>query len=175
MPWAAVEPTSYVDSEKETDRRLEQLYTEGLAAFYTEDWDRACQRFQSILSEQPNHKTRLKNWRRRNRQRNLSRLYEQASAAVRSEDWGLPSRSWKSCPKNPLITRTRHNCSEECPTTESTQGTVCRGESIARQVNSGRRWSGSLNRFASIEPNYLDSDGLLPSAQKEGGGTQAAC
>jgi len=53
---ATVEPDLDVDSAKELDRKLEQLYTEGLAAFYTEDWDKACQRFQSILSERPNHK-----------------------------------------------------------------------------------------------------------------------
>lgn len=35
---------------------LDRLYTEGLAAFYTEDWDKANQRFQTILKEQPDNK-----------------------------------------------------------------------------------------------------------------------
>src|SRR5512141_938677 len=84
---ATVEPTSYVDSDKETERRLDQLYTEGLAAFYTEDWDRACQRFQSILSERPGHKHAAEKLAEAERRRCLSKLYNQATEAVRSEDW----------------------------------------------------------------------------------------
>jgi hypothetical protein len=85
---ATVEPALYVDSDKELERRLEQLYMEGLAAFYTEDWDRACQRFQTILSERPNHKNASEKLEEAKRQRNLAKLYEQATDAVRSEDWG---------------------------------------------------------------------------------------
>ncbi len=41
---------------KEKEIWLDQLYTEGLVAFYTEDWDKANQRFQTILKEQPDNK-----------------------------------------------------------------------------------------------------------------------
>src|SRR4030095_7265851 len=53
---AVIESSSHIERNQEIERRLNQLYTEGLAAFYTEDWDRACHRFFVILGERPNTK-----------------------------------------------------------------------------------------------------------------------
>jgi len=84
---ATIEPLGYEGEDKETERRLDQLYTEGLAAFYTEDWDRAYQRFQTILREQPNHKNAAEKLAQAERQRNLVKLYAQATEAYNSENW----------------------------------------------------------------------------------------
>jgi hypothetical protein len=66
---ATIEPLSYGDEDKEIESRLDQLYTEGLAAFWVEDWDRACQRFQAILRERPNHKNAAEKLEQAERQR----------------------------------------------------------------------------------------------------------
>jgi outer membrane protein assembly factor BamD (BamD/ComL family) len=167
MPWTRrSNRTPYVDSEKETDRRLEQFYTEGLAAFYTEDWDRACQRFQSILSERPNHKNAAEKLEEAERQRNLSKLYEQASAAVRSEDWGtaiqiLEELSHKSADYKDAAQLLR-NARQQSQLREL--------YAEAKALHTGQQWEAVVRVFqqiSSIDSNYLDSDGLLPSAQKE--------
>jgi len=90
---AAVEPTLYEDSDKEIEHRVEQLYTEGLAAFYTEDWDRACQRFQTILSEYPNHKHAFEKMAEAEKQRSLARSYAQAMEGYKAENWQTAIRS----------------------------------------------------------------------------------
>lgn len=163
---AAVEPALYVDSDKETDRRLEQWYTEGLAAFYTEDWDRACQRFQSILSERPNHKNASEKLEEAERQRHLSKLYEQASAAVRSGDWGtaiqtLEELSHKSADYKDAAQLLRN---------ARRQKQLRELYAEAKSLHAAQQWEAVVRVFEQInviEPNYPDADGLLPSAQKE--------
>lgn len=163
---ASVEPALYVDSAKETDHKLEQWYTEGLAAFYTEDWDRACQRFQSILSERPNHKHAAEKLEEAERQRDLSRLYEQASAAVRSEDWGNAIR---------ILEELSHKSAEYKDAAQLLQDARKRKQlrelyAEAKALHAAQKWEAVVRVFAQIsatDPAFPDTDGLLPSAQKE--------
>ena len=163
---ATVEPASYVDSDKELDQRIKQLYTEGLAAFYTEDWDKACQRFQSILREQPNHKNAAEKLAEAERQRNLSKLYEQATAAVRSEDWGsaikiLEELSQKSASYKDVAQLLRN---------AEKQKQLKELYAEAETLHAGQKWQAVVRVFEQIsliEPNYPDSNGLLASAQRE--------
>ena len=163
---ATVEPTSYVDAEKELQHKLEQLYTEGLAAFYTEDWDKACQRFQSILSERPNHKNATDKLEEAERQRNLAKLYEQAIAAIRSDNWESAIRTLEELTQ----------CSVDYKDTAQLLKNACKQKQLrglyaeAKALYVGKQWEAVVKVFeqiSSIEPNYPDTDGLLPSAQKE--------
>jgi outer membrane protein assembly factor BamD (BamD/ComL family) len=163
---ATIEPTSYVDSDKEREKRIKQLYTEGLAAYYTEDWDRACQRFQSILSEQPNHKNATEKLAEADRQRNLSRLYEQALEAVRSEDWGAAIQTLEELSKKSA------NYKDAAQLLRNARKQQQLGElyAEARTLHEAQKWEAVVRVFeqiGGIEPNYSDPDGLLPSAQKE--------
>jgi len=163
---ATVEPTSYIDSDQETERRLEQLYTEGLAAFYTEDWDRACQRFQSILSERPNHKSAAEKLAEAERQRDLAKLYEQASVAIHSEDWGptiqiLEELTQKSAGYKDTAQWLRNARKQKQLNELYTE---------AKSLHAAQQWEAVVKVFeqiSSIEPNYPDDDALLSSAQKE--------
>ncbi len=151
---------------QETDHRLEQWYTEGLAAFYTEDWDRACQRFQSILSERPNHKHAAEKLEEAERQRDLSRLYEQASAAVRGEDWGNAIR---------ILEELSHKSAEYKDSAQLLRDARKQKQlrelyAEAKALHAAQKWEAVVRVFQQIsllEPNYPDADGLLPSAQKE--------
>ncbi|MGW8181609.1 MAG: TIR domain-containing protein, partial [bacterium] len=163
---ATIEPTSYVDTDKEREKRLKKLYTEGLAAFYTEDWDKACHSFQSILSEQPNHKNAAEKLAEADRQRSLSKMYEQASAAVRSEDWGaatqiLEELSGKSANYKDAIQLLRNARKQE-------QLRDLYAE--AKTLHEAQKWEAVVRVFdqiVAIDPNYGDVEGLLPSAQRE--------
>ncbi len=82
-----IEPSANEDADSEVEHRLDQLYTEGLAAFWVEDWDRACQRFQAILRERPSHKNAADKLAQAERQRSLSKLYAKATTAYESKNW----------------------------------------------------------------------------------------
>ena len=163
---AAIEPVSYEDADKELDRKLDQFYTEGLAAFYTEDWDRACHRFQSILSERPGHKNAAEKLAEAERQRELAKLYAQASEAVRSEDWGtaikiLEELSQKSADYKDVAQLLRN---------AQKQKQLRELYAEAKALHAGQQWEAVVKVFdqiKSIDSNYLDTDELLPSAQKE--------
>jgi len=163
---ATVEPTSYIDSNKETERRLEQLYTEGLAAFYTEDWDKACQRFQAILSERSNHKQASDKLEEAKRQRDLANLYEQATNAVQNVDWGtaiqiLEVLSQKSSDYKDTAQLLR-NAKKHKQLNEL--------YSEAKALYAAQKWEAVVRVFEQIsiiDSTYPDKDELLPSAQKE--------
>ena len=163
---ATVEPTLYVDPDKETELRLDQLYTEGLAAFYTEDWDRACQRFQSILSERPSHKNAAEKLAEAERQRNLSRLYSQASEAVRSEDWGAAIKTLEELSQKSPEYRDAASLLRNARKQKQLRELYTE----AGKLHAAQKWEAVVKVFeqiAVIEPNYPDPNGLLPSAQKE--------
>jgi len=73
--------------ENEIEQRSEQLYTDGLAAFYTEDWDKAYTRFKDFLRERPNHPQAAQKLEQVIQQRKLKALYTQALESQKSEDW----------------------------------------------------------------------------------------
>jgi hypothetical protein len=77
--------TVYTDDELE--QRLDQLYTEGLAALWIEDWDKAYHRFQSILHEKPDHIQAIAKLEEAKRQKHWNALYTQALDAQKSENW----------------------------------------------------------------------------------------
>ena len=163
---AVVQPTSYEDSDKEIERRLEQLYTEGLAAFYTEEWDKACQRFQLILSERPGHKNAAEKLEEAERQRNLTKLYTQSMEAYKSENWQaavktLEELSQKSADYKDVAQLLKNSRKQKQLKELYVE---------ARKLHSAQKWQAVLKIFEQIsvlEPNHPDADGLLPSAQKE--------
>ncbi len=163
---ATVEPAHDVDTTKELNLKLEQLYTEGLAAFYTEDWDRACRRFQSILSERPNHKNASEKLEEAERQRNLSRLYEQASEAVQSGEWESAIQILEE------LTHTSADYKDAAQLLRNARKQEQLGElyAEAKALHAAQKWQAVVKVFEQIhtlEPNFPDAGGLLPSAQRE--------
>ena len=163
---ATVEPDLYVDSAKEIDRKLEQLYTEGLAAFYTEDWDRACQRFQSILSERPNHKNASEKLEEAERQRNLAKLYEQGTNAVRGDDWESAIQTLEELTRKSA----EYKDASQLLRNAKKQKQLRELYAEAQTLHAAQKWEAVVKVFEqimSIDPNYPDAENLLPSAQKE--------
>ena len=163
---ATVEPTLYIDSDKETDRRLEQLYTEGLAAFYTENWDKACQRFQAILSERPNHKQASEKLEAAKRQRDIANLYQQATAAVQNADWKAAIQILEALYQKSA----NYRDVAELLKNARKQKQLNELYSEAKALHAAQKWEAVVRVFeqiSSIDPNYPDADKLFPSAQQE--------
>jgi outer membrane protein assembly factor BamD (BamD/ComL family) len=163
---ATVEPAGYESEDQETEHRLDQLYTEGLAAFYTEDWDRAYQRFQSILRERPNHKNAAEKLAQAERQKILAKLYAQAAEALQSENWKAAiqtleellgkSGDYKDSVQLLADAKKRHQLKELY--------------AEAKRLHAAQKWQAVLKVFEQIsiiEPTYPDPEELLASAQRE--------
>ncbi len=163
---ATVEPVSYEDTDKESAQRAEQLYTEGLAAFYTEEWDRACQRFQAILSEHPNHKNATEKLAEAEKQRGLTRLYARAELDYKAENWQAAIQSLED-----LLQRiSEYKDAIQLLRNAMKQKRLGELYAEARALHSAQKWQAVIKVFeqiSAIEPANPDPDALLPSAQKE--------
>ncbi|MBE0682921.1 MAG: TIR domain-containing protein [Anaerolineales bacterium] len=163
---AVITPSAYEDEDAETERRLDQYYTEGLAAFYTEDWDKACRRFQSILSERPNHKNAIEKLEEAEKRRDLSKLYTQSMGAYQAEDWQTAIKTLdellKKSPEYKDSTQLLKNAKKQKQLNDL--------YIEAKKLHAAGKWQAVLKVFDqvfAIEPNHPDPDRLLPSAREE--------
>ena len=163
---ATVEPVSYPESDSEVARRVEQLYTEGLAAFYTEEWDKACRRFQTILSEYPNHKNAAEKLAEAEKQRNLAKLYARAREEYQAKNWSAVIQSLED-----LLQETpEYRDGVQLLRNARKQKRLMELYAEAKALHAAQKWQAVIKVFeqiAAIEPACPDPDGLLPSAQKE--------
>jgi outer membrane protein assembly factor BamD (BamD/ComL family) len=163
---AVIQPPGYEDSDSELEHRLDQLYTEGLAAFWVEDWDRACQRFQTILRERPGHKNAAEKLAQAERQRNLANLYAQATAAYESENWLAAIQ---------FLEKLLEKSGDYKDAVQLLKGVKKQRQlrelyTEAKRLHAAQKWQAVLKVFeqiTAIEPTYPDPDRLLPSAQQE--------
>jgi outer membrane protein assembly factor BamD (BamD/ComL family) len=163
---AVITPSYYGDGDTEKERRLDQYYTEGLAAFYTEDWSKACQRFQLILAERPGDKNAIEKFEEAERQRDLSKLYVQAVDACRTEDWQTAIKALDELLKK----SSNYKDSAELFKTARKQKQLKELYAEAKKLHAAKKWDAVLKVFEQIfllEQNHPDPDGLLLSAQKE--------
>lgn len=163
---AVITPSAYEDEDAETERRLDQYYTEGLAAFYTEDWDKACRRFQLILSERPNHKNAIEKLEEAEKRRDLSKLYTQSMDAYQAEDWQAAIKTLdellKKSPEYKDSTQLLKNAKKQNQLNDL--------YIEAKKLHTAGKWQAVLKVFDqvfAIEPNHPDPDRLLPSAREE--------
>jgi outer membrane protein assembly factor BamD (BamD/ComL family) len=161
---ATDESVPYVD--KELEQKLQGLYTEGLAAFWVEDWDRACDRFQRILADRPDHAAAADKLAEAKRQRRLSNLYARASEAQSAENWPVALKTLEELLKD----------SPEYKDAATTLKIVKKKNRLAelyteaKQLHAAKKWQAVAKVFAqikSIDPDYPDPDNLLPTAEKE--------
>jgi len=158
------EPITYVD--KELEQKLEGLYTEGLAAFWVEDWDKACDRFQRILADRPDHAAAADKLAEAKRQRGFSILYARALEAQKAEDWSLALQTLEELQKD----------SPDYKDTGTTLKFVKKQKKLAdlyaeaRQLHAAQKWQAVAKVFdqiQSIDPEYADPENLLSTAEKE--------
>jgi outer membrane protein assembly factor BamD (BamD/ComL family) len=163
---AVIEPLGYEDADLELEHRLDQLYTEGLAAFWVEDWDRAYQRFQTVLREQPNHKAAAEKLAQAERQRNLARLYVQATEAYQSENWLVAIKALEE------LLEKSGDYKDALPLLKDAKKRRQLRElyAEAKRLHTAQKWQAVVKVFdqiGGIDSAYPDPDGLLPSAQRE--------
>ena len=163
---AKVGASTFTDEDDETERRLDQYYTEGLAAFYTEDWNKACQKFRLILNERPNHKNALEKLEEAERRRDMADLYSQAADAIKVENWETAIQALSD-----LLKRyPEYKDAAQLLKNALKQKQLGDLYFEARKLHQAEKWQAVVKVFDQIhalEPNHPDPDRLLPHAQKE--------
>jgi outer membrane protein assembly factor BamD (BamD/ComL family) len=163
---ATIEPPGEESEDQEIERKLDQLYTEGLAAFYTEDWDRAYQRFQAILRERPTHKNAAEKLVQAERQRNFVKLYARGTEAYQAEDWLVAIQALEEL----LGKAGEYKDAVPLLKDAKRQKQLKELYAEAKRLHSAKKWQAVLRVFdqiSAVDPAYSDPEGLLPSAHKE--------
>jgi outer membrane protein assembly factor BamD (BamD/ComL family) len=163
---AVIGPGTYAETDKTLELRLERIYTEGLAAFYTEDWGKACRHFQAILNEKPNHKNAAEKLAEAERQRSLAGLYVQSVEAYNAEDWRAAIQLLEEL----LQKGADYKDAGQLLKNARKQNQLKELYAGAKVLHAAQKWEAVLKVFeqiSAIDPAYPDADGLLPSAQKE--------
>jgi outer membrane protein assembly factor BamD (BamD/ComL family) len=156
--------TIYTD--RELEQKLDRLYTEGLAALWVDDWDKACHRFQTILREKPDHIQALAKLEEAKRQKYLNDLYTQAVEAQKNENWPVAIKTLEKLTSE----TTDYKDASSMLKTAQKKNQLARLYEEARRLYQAKQWQAVVKVFAqiaAIEPNYQDPDGLLSSAEKE--------
>jgi tetratricopeptide (TPR) repeat protein len=152
--------------DKELDQRLEQLFTEGLAAFWVEDWDKACRSFQAIVEARSDYPDAAARLEEAQRQRRLNALYVQAQQAQEAQHWpeaiaALEALTTEASDFKGAAVMLR---------SAKAQKQLADLYAEARRLAQAKQWQAVVNVFAQItalQPDYADPDGLLLAAQKE--------
>jgi tetratricopeptide (TPR) repeat protein len=67
--------------------KLEQLYIDGLSAYWVKDWDRAQARLQEVIRVDPNYKDAALRLAEIEKQSQLAELHSQAQTAIEQDSW----------------------------------------------------------------------------------------
>jgi outer membrane protein assembly factor BamD (BamD/ComL family) len=153
-------------ASREAEQSLDQLYTEGLAALWVEDWDKAYYRFQAILREKPDHIQAVAKLEEAKRQKYLSDLYMQALEFQKNENWTSAAKLLEK------LTSEEADYEDASLLLKSVRkkSQLAHLYEEARKLYQAKQWQAVIKVFAQIaviEPNYQDPDGLLPLAEKE--------
>jgi formylglycine-generating enzyme required for sulfatase activity/ABC-type branched-subunit amino acid transport system substrate-binding protein len=156
------------DQDEELAQRLEQLYIDGLAAYYTGEWEKACTKLQAVVDVQPDYEqgdahAKLQDARR---QQELHGLYTQAQAARAEEDWETALAALKD------LTAQKADFMDAAALLESVRRQKQLGDYYAQAQRLARaeQWRAVVSVFAKIaalDPEHPDPDGLLPIAERQ--------
>lgn len=153
-------------TDRELEQRLDQLYTEGLAALWVEDWDKAYHRFQTILREKPDHMQAIAKLDEAKRQKHLHALYTQALDAQEHENWDV------SVDVLEKLTSEASDYKDAAVLLKNARkkNQLAQLYQEAQRLYKAQQWQAVVRVFSqivAIEPSYHDPGGLLPSAEKE--------
>lgn len=153
-------------TDREVEQRLDQLYTEGLAALWVEDWDKAYHRFQAILRVKPDHIQAIAKLDEAKRQKYLNTLYAQALEAREGENWQLMVEILEKLTQEASDYKDASLLLKDA----RKKNQLAHLYNEAHRLYKAQQWQAVIKVFdqiASIDPNYHDPDGLFPSAEKE--------
>jgi formylglycine-generating enzyme required for sulfatase activity len=159
--------------DEERAKRLEQLYLDGLGAFWLKHWDKAVRCLQVVVEEHADYRdgdaaAKLEEARH---QRRLEALYAQAQAARETEDWP----AMRSALEELVAEAPEFRDAAALLELAKRQKRLASLYTQAQQLHRAGEWQAVINVFsqiAALDPAYPDPDNLLSTA--EGAATEQA-
>jgi Leucine-rich repeat (LRR) protein/outer membrane protein assembly factor BamD (BamD/ComL family) len=152
------------DFDQDHEQRLDQLYNEGLSAFWLEEWDKAVRCFEALVELRGDYLDALNKLELSRRNKRLLALYDQAVAAGEAGDWS------QAIARLEELTSTAPDYKDAAARLDKAR----RARQLdnlyqeARQLSQAEKWQAVANIFANIaelQPDYPDPDALLPAAR----------
>jgi hypothetical protein len=159
-------PTADRSSQQIAAAEVEQLYDYALAAFWTEQWDKAVDLLGQVLSRQPDYADAARKLESARQQQELAMRYAQASEAANAGDWeqAVAGYSWivDADPgyrdTNARLANARH------------EQQLANLQAEAHRLHRAGHWAAVIKvgeQMQAVDPARADSDGLMASARAE--------
>jgi outer membrane protein assembly factor BamD (BamD/ComL family) len=169
---AAIRPGELQAGEKtlrqasQEKAEVSRLYTQGLSAFWLDEWGQAIQSLEAVLKLQPDHVEAASRLETARRNLELDRLYREAQAAEVAGDWAAASAALEQL-------------TGLSPSYQDAQARLAAARlqcqlvdlfAEARQLSQAGEWQAVVkiyDRIAELDPGAPDPDGLLANAQEQ--------
>lgn len=151
--------------DEDTQKRLSNLYTSALSAFWVQDWDKASSYFGQIVQDQPGFKNAAEKLEISKRQARLLEMSVEAEAAVKRGDWRTAEIHYEELlaadPENIRAVSGLEMAKEKRK--------VASLYDEATELHRAGSWQAVLNivdKIREIEPGFEDPDDLYQSAER---------
>jgi len=154
------------DLDQDQEQRLEQIYNEGLSAYWLEDWDKAVRCFEALIELRGDYLDAVNKLEMSRRNKRLLALYNQAVAAEAAGEWS------QAIARLEELLSTAPAYKDSAPRLEKAQRALqlLKLYQEAKQLFQAGKWQAVVNVFskiAQLQPDYPDPDGLLLAAQEK--------
>jgi hypothetical protein len=150
----------------EGDPELDHLYTDALAAYYTEQWDEAVEVFRTILARDRGYKDAATKLEHARRQQQLAQRYAAALTASDSGDWAVAVENLKVL----LEAEPGYRDAERRLERAALQRDLAELQGQARQLHDAGKWAAVVavgEQLAALDPEATDPGGLITSARRQ--------
>jgi outer membrane protein assembly factor BamD (BamD/ComL family) len=152
------------DLEQDQEAQLDQLYNEGLSAFWLEEWDKAVRCFEALVEIRGDFLDAVNKLEQSRRNKRLLALYNQAVAAEEAGEWSQAIARLEELTSIMLIYKDAAARLEKARRARQLDNLY----QEAKQLSQAEKWQAVVNVFskiADLKPDYPDPDGLLPAAR----------
>jgi hypothetical protein len=153
-------------AERAVGRDVEAVYDEALAAFWTDQFDRAIELLRQVLDLQPDHAAAIVKLEQAEQQQQLILHYAQACASADADEWDPAVAEFTLVSDiNPGY---REVAAKLAHARKQQQIANLRAE--AGQLHRARQWAAVIRvgeQLQALAPDMADPDGLVSSAQAE--------
>jgi tetratricopeptide (TPR) repeat protein len=165
-PVVPIPGTRTSKTPEQVKAEVDRLYTQGLSAFWLDEWGQAILSFEAVLQLQPDHAEAAARLETARRNMELDHLYREAQAAEVAGDWraaGATLEQLVSLSPTYRDAQTRLEAARlQCELVDL--------HAEARQLSQAGEWQAVVKifeRIAELEPQVQDPEGLLTKAKEE--------
>jgi tetratricopeptide (TPR) repeat protein len=150
---------------RDLTKELEALYTEGLAAYFTERWDTAVERFNRVAQLDPAYRDVVLKLEKATKQNQLAELYTQGSKAFESQSWPDAVESFEAILDMDAGYKDAAERLEEARRHRTISGLY----QDAVQLHGAGQYQAvvrAIDQIHQLDPDFVDPEDLLGSARE---------